>query len=468
MNQLFEEFIDTYMIFHENNIQEYEKIKSDRDKTRLTTFKKKFPYLSKKEKKFCCVYQLFDYSEFLKFSRNEEFKKYLYQRLGKKIRGIFKHGQCAKTEISCTKIIMDIKKGFITIGITKNTLLANKQWTTRCINLMKKNGLNDLKNQLIVISSTFNDLDGNATHCKNLSVAWNKICNNNNRYKVIFVCANKIRVDDVCELLKNYFQPSFNPELRKKIVIQYDEAHNDTSGVPIYRECIENMLMYDGVEEFIPITASKNPIDDPNNPLWNKGNIDKNKLNYVNEDQAKSRIKSDDLIYSSIQDATQIIINETYEYTEYDNIISPQLFKKHYQNKDYTRLGYVNACPTYLCGDEKLALNTAKGILDNPEITFEQQLGDDIKITNDRIYKKDISNFHIMITPCRTIITEMLMIYASEKDYEPVTIGLYGSQVHFMYRSESDGIIKGVVPNDLISKEFNEILYRWLKKKKIT
>ena len=207
MDNLMEEFINTYISFHKKNNDDYEDIKRQGDKLLLKAFNKQFPYLSK-GKKFCFIYQLFNYPEFLKFS-SEDFKKYLYKILGKKIRGIFKHGQCAKTEISCTKIIMDMKKNFITIAITKNTLLANKQWTTRCINLMKKKGLTDLKNQIIVISSNFNDLNGNATHCKNLSQAWDKIFSNNNKYKVIFVCANTTRVNDVCELLNKYSQPIF-------------------------------------------------------------------------------------------------------------------------------------------------------------------------------------------------------------------------------------------------------------------
>ena len=73
------------------------------------------------------------------------------------------------------------------------------------------------------------------------SLAFNKHSNDNN-YKVIFVCANKTRVDDVCELLNKFYQPTFNPNMRKKIVIQYDEAHNKMNGVPIYRSYIENLF----------------------------------------------------------------------------------------------------------------------------------------------------------------------------------------------------------------------------------
>jgi len=472
MNDLLEEFINTYITFHQKNLLLYEETKINKNKNRLKILKKKFPYLSKK---YCIIHKLFDYPEFLKFKSNEEFKKYLYKKFGKKIRGIFKHGQCAKTEISCEKIIMDMKKGYITIAITKNTLLANKQWTTRCINLMKKHGLEELKKQIIVISSDFNDLDGNATHCKNLSEAWCKICDNNNNYKVIFVCANKTRFDDVCELLNKFYQPTFNVNMRKKIVIQYDEGHNDMSGIPIYRNYVENMLIYDFVEEFIPITASKNPIDDSTNPLWLKDNIDRNKLNYINDDLTNSRIKSNALNYSSIQDATHIIIDDIYECTQYDNTVLPEIFKTHYPNKDYDSLGFVNACPIVLCGDENLALNTAKKILDNQEIEFEiNHTGEDIEIITDTIFKKDIANFHIVITPCRTIITEMLMRYASRQNYYPVTIGLYNSTINYIYKDYNDNKfkknphgLKNISNISNNSKEFNEILYIWLKSKNL-
>jgi hypothetical protein len=470
MNSLLEEFIEIYINFNKKNLMMYEMYKSD--KSKLKIFKQQYPYF-KNSRKYCKIHQLFDYKVFEKFKLNNDFKQYLYQKIGKKIRGIFKHGQCAKTEISCTKIILDIKKGFITIAITKNTLLANKQWTTRCIKLMKKQGLNDLKNQILVISCEFNDLDGNATHCKNLPEAWDKICTNNNNYKVIFVCANQTRVEDVCNLLNKYKQPTFNSIMIKKIVIQYDEAHNKYTGVPSCREYIENMLLYDFVEEFIPITASNNPVYDETNPLWLEINIRKNKLNYLNDDLAKSRIKSDDLNYSSIKDANRIIIDKTYEYTDYDNSISEELFKKHYPKKDYQDFGYINACPVGLCGDERLVLNIGKKILDNQNIQIERQIGEEVEFTNVQIFKRDDPNYHIMITPCRTVITEMLMRYAVVQNYYPVVIGLYGGSINYIYKDYNDGKIKGNKHGSGIekyadkSKEFNENLYDWIKKKNL-
>ena len=143
---------------------------------------------------------------------------------------------------------------------------------------------------------------------------------------------------------------------------------------------------------------------------------------------------------------------------------------EHYPKKDYDDLGYINACPICLCGDEELVLKTSKNILDNQEISVERQVGDSVEISDVKIFKKDETNFHIMITPCRTVITEMIMKYAVKKDYKPVVIGLYGGCVNFKYRDYNTGKImgnmfgKGIEQDADKSKEFNENLYIWLRK----
>lgn len=474
LEESFKEFFEMYIKFHEKNINKYNEIKNN--KSLLKHFKQEFEYFKRKTS-YCLIYKILKYPEFERFRLDNVFQNYLYNKTCKKIKGIFKHGQCAKTEISCSKIIIDIKREFISIAITKNTLLANNQWTSRCIKQMKDAGLTNLKNEILVISSTYNDLNGNATHCKNLADAWSKICKNNNNYRVIFVCANNTRVIDLCNLLNNYNQPSFNSDMIKKIVIQFDEAHNNLSGIPSYREYIEHMLLYDFVEEFVPITASKNPIEceKNENPLWLKKNIDDNKLNYINDELAKSRIKSNDLNYSSINDAIQIDIDDDYEYTEYDNTIPSDKFKKHYPNKKYESSGYVNACPIVFCGDEKLALNKCKKVLDNQEFEFEITEDEDNTVIRDKIFKKDEFNCHIIITPCRTIITDMLMKYASEQDYRPVTIGLYNGITNYIYYDYNNCKLKlsdGIEKNSFElhsdkSKEWNINLNNWLEKNKL-
>jgi len=461
LDNLLNKFKLTYNAFHIKNMLKYLEIENNTSQLKL--FKKKFPYIKNKHS-FCEIYKLFEYPEFIEFKL---IKEYIFENCSRKIRGFFKHGQSAKTEISCIKIMKDIMNNIITFCITKNTLLANKQFTSRLIKLLKAAGFTNLKEFIIVISSQFNDLDGNATHCKDLYDAWSKICNNKNNYMVVFVCANSTRINDICNLLSNYTQPTFNQVYIKKVVIQYDEAHNFMSGIPVCRGACENMLLYDFVLAFIPITASNKTIFDEYNPIWFKDNINKNKLNYINKDLAKSCIKSDDESYSSIIDAC-FIDTELLNKKVYDNTIKRELFNKHYPNESYERKGRVNSCPILLCGDEELALNCAKEILDNPEYEYENYDNDDIEVCTEKIFQKCISNFHIMIVPRRTVITEMIMEYAAIRDYYPITIGLYGGKIHYRYKNLVNGKLYinkpcGIQFDD--SKEFNEILNDFLIKK---
>jgi hypothetical protein len=455
MENMYDKYEETIIKFQENNLDSLNRLKEKGNTTQISIFKKKYKYLNRSN--YVPIYETFRYLEFSDFN-TLEFKHYIYKTLQIKIRGIYKHGQAAKTFISCAKIIEDSKKGCITIAITKNTLLANIQWTTRFISSMKSSGLTELQNEILVISSKINNLDGNATHCKDLNTAWSKICSNNNNFKVIFVCANKIRIDDICELLKKYKQPSFNKAMIKDIIIHYDEGHNDKSGIPTCREEIENMLLYKFVKEFVPITASHKPICDNTNPLWIDKNIKANKINYINPELEKTKIQSNDEGYSSIQHATHIDINKTYiERKTYNNTIPLELFKKHYPTKDYIKLGYINACKKEFCGDEELFLNSAKTILDNPTLRFKTK-----EDSNFNIFKKKELNIHIMITPNRTVITEMIMLYAINKRYKPLCIGLYGGKINYKYLDSNNEIKSDIIPNEGITREFNEILNDWL------
>jgi hypothetical protein len=462
LRNTYEDFVETYYRFHDDNVRKLDQYKNDPLMKRAHI--QRYPYLKGKKLSYSLIHTLFTYPEFERFN-TEVFRKYVFAHLTKKIRGIFKHGQCAKTQISCIKIANDIHKNVLSIAITKNTLLANRQWTTRFIRHLRKAGITtDLRKEILVISSTVNDLGGNATHCKNKAEAWDAICKNGNQFKVIFVCANSVRIADVCKLLNDYTLPIFNGACRKDIVIQYDEAHNLKTGVPQCREMIENMLLYDFVKEFIPITASYNPVPDPSNPIWLKPYIDQNKLNYVNDDLANSRMKSDDEGYSSISDAWSIDFDDYYQPSTYDNTISQDLFDKHYPNKDYERMGFVNACPIGFCGDEELALNSGKQVLDN-QLTLDLSNDHDADNSDandvETVFKSDVGNISVMLTPCRTVITEMLMIYASERPYNPVSIGLFRSKINYRYRRlETGEMMVGEIAYE--AREFNEILNGWL------
>jgi hypothetical protein len=457
LRNTFEEFVETYYKFHEDTAKKLEEYKNDPLNRRAHL--SRYPFLKPKKTSYSMVHKLFHYPEFARFN-TEIFRKYLFTHLTKKIRGIFKHGQCAKTQISCIKIANDIQKNILTIAITKNTLLANRQWTTRFIKHIRDAGLTNLHKEILVISSTPNDLDGNATHCKNEKEAWAEIYNNGNNFKVIFVCANSVRIADVCKLLHRYTLPTFNGACLKDIVIQYDEAHNLKSGVPQCREMVENMLLYDLVKEFIPITASYNPIHDNENPIWLKHCIDQNKLNYVNDELANSKMKSEDEGYSSICDAWSIDFAEYYQPKSYDNTIPEDLFNKHYPNKEYTLKGFVNACPIGFCGDEEFALNSGKQILEN-RLSLDLQGETNPEDGGELIFETEVGNISVMLLPCRTVIIEMLMIYAAEQAYHPVSVGLFRSKLNYRYRSLLTGeMVIGEIPYE--SREFNEILNGWL------
>jgi hypothetical protein len=468
--EMLKNFHETYFKFHADKEKQLNSIKGDNGLTKI--FYKKYPFMKKKNTNCrSLIYNLFEYDEFKDYNTSE-FKSYLIEYCIKKIRGIYKHGQSAKTEIACEKIASDLNKNIMTIAITKNTLLANKQFTTRFIAYLKKLKYTNLKEIVMVISSEKNDLDGNATHCKTLDEAWGRITSTNNSYKVIFVCSNKTRITDINNLLYRYNQSCFNKELLKKIVIQYDEAHNLMSGIPPFREHIESLLLFDFVKEFVPITASKNPIHDDNNPLWKESNLKKTRLNFINEELYQTKILSTDSQYSSIDDALPISYEEYYEYENYNNLFKQETFKEVYgDNKSFERFGRVNACNLPMLGDEELAMNSAKTIFkNNEEFSYITDTIDEEEHYK-KIFLPDEFNLHIVITPGRKIITRELGDYIAKLPYNPVVIMFYGSKNSYKYRDLEKGVIirsgkdKGIICKD--SEEFNESLNNWLISKKL-
>ena len=455
-------FVQLYNWFHKKNIDEYERIKSNKDC--LNLFTKKYKYFDKKNPaKKSLIYQLFEYDEFKHYTRNQ--KRSIYRYIAKKIHNMVKHGQSSKTELSCEKILSDITKNILTIAITKNSLLANSQFTSRFVKSMLKAGYSNMSKNVLIISSEVNTLFGNATHCKNIGEAWRKMCDINYNIKVIFMCSNNTRIQEISELLdlieNNTFQSKseFNN-------IHWDEAHNRTEGIPVYRNCAENILLHSSVKEFIPITASVDTIFDNKNPIWFKENLDKNRLNFINKDMENSMIKSDSESYSSIDDGIKINIEDEYQEKKYDNTFSEPDFKYIYPTsrpEDYAKKAHVNFCHEALIGDEEKALNFGKTILCNEKTHIIQKNISNVLIeeTEEKIFLKNVPNYHLVITPCRQIITYMLMKFACLCEYEPVTIGLFGGNIHFRYRRESR-ILRGFIMDSNSDKEFNDILYRWL------
>ena len=329
-----------------------------------------------------------------------------------------------------------------------------------------------MKKNVLIISSEINILSGNATHCKNIKDAWATMCDPAYDIKVIFMCSNNTRIKDISKLLNLHENTSY---LSKAvgINIHWDEAHNRGEGIPVYRNYAEQILLHSSVEEFIPITASGCPIFDENNPIWIKTNLDKNRLNFINKDMESSMIKSGSVSYSSIDDGIKLFIEDQYPEEIFNNSFNSSDFHRVYPTstpEDYIKKGKVNFCHEALIGDEVKSLNYGKNILNNKNTyTIEKPINDIlIEEIDEKIFLKDVANYHLIVTPCRQIITYMLMKYACLCEYNPITIGLYGSKLHFRYIKKTvtlnGGIetvtLNGTIPND--GNEFNKILYEWL------
>ena len=465
MEKVVKKFVEDYNYYHKRNLAEYGSIQEDAGRVKL--FKQKHKYFDHKNTiKKPLVHEIFAAEGFEAY--NLSAKKAIFEYASKKIRGMYKHGQACKTELSCEKILSDIHKNILTIAITKNTLLAAGQFTTRFITRMRKAGYFDLHNHVMVINSKENNLGGNATHCKNIDEAWSKICDMANHYKVIFVCSNNTRIKDILVLLERFKLLTQN---RKDIIIHYDEAHNKNEGIPVYRNYVENLLLYDFVTEFVPITASGGTIFDQMNPIWMKENLLSNRLNFINPDIVNSRIKSDSPSYSSIRDAVEVDIDELFPFlSKYDNTISEADFKRIYpfsSHEDYLRKGRLNFCKESFIGDEEEAVNCAKTILDNTQnIHYETHLSEAIiEEKQEKIFLQDTSNFHVICTPSRRILTYHLMKYGVTRSYNPVMIGLFGGSIHYRFKDvERQSVFCGEFINDdySSSKEFNERLYEFL------
>jgi hypothetical protein len=470
MDRIITDFVRDYNNFHKRNLEEYESIQTDSGRVKL--FRQKFRYFDPKNKiKKPLIHEMFACDGFEQYN-TPNIKRHVLEMVSKKIRGMYKHGQACKTELSCEKILSDIRKNILSVAITKNTLLAGGQFTTRFISRMRKAGYEDMRRHVMVINSKENNLGGNATHCKNIDEAWSIICDTNNQFKVIFVCSNNTRIKDILVLLERY---RFLIQSMKEIVIHYDEAHNKNEGIPVFRNYVENILLYDFVKELVPITASSGTIFDNENPVWNKENLLANRLNFINQDMVNSKIKSDSPSYSSIRDAIEVDIDDIFSgelrSTLHDNFICETDFKRVYPNsthEDYVKKGRLNFCRESFIGDEELSMNCAKEILINDrDIKYETYLSEVIiEEKEERIFLADKPNFHVICTPSRRIVSYTLMKYAVTRSYNPVTIGLFGGSIHYRFKDlQRNSVFHGEFINDeeSNSKEFNERLFDFLQ-----
>ena len=215
-----------------------------------------------------------------------------------------KHAQSGKTYLCISEMINTIENGNTCICITKNTLDANEQWTKRAIDNLKTHFPNkELNEFILIISSKQNTLNGYATHCKDINEAKVKIFEEN--FKLIFVCSNKTQIEKIYNLINS----PLNKTINKTFVIQYDEAHNRTEGIPAHKILVENIIMTPSLYRIIVCTATDENIWDESDALehniFKKSRCISNSYDFTQIDKIKSN--SDN--YSSISDAIPI----TYE-----------------------------------------------------------------------------------------------------------------------------------------------------------
>jgi len=391
-----------------------------------------------------------------------------------KITGLFKHGQTEKTGLCNMRIMANIKNGWLTVAIAKNTLDAKQQWEERLIKSLKEMlpGI-ALKDIILVISSKKNDLQGNATHCKSVNDAFAHFASGT--FKIIFVCSNTTRIHDILRFLELY--DGLAIEKRVPIDVQQDEAHNVEEGVPSKREAIEHIVMSPYVDSYVPVTASYDPLIVESSVLWKKSNIDGNSIDYTKNSDTVST--SDD--YSSISDANPLTFEAIEAHPlfvdhgveEFDEATFQEADSKDYtgwpdadKKTDQDRRRKLEFCQYMKL--ERKACNLGMNVLDNYlRVSYTEG---DTTIETPVILTGE-KNIHILTTPLRVAVTIHLMKYAIQQSYSPICIGLYKSGIHILYKNHAAQTIRKK-HSDLLeecsSEELNNKIFEILEHIKTT
>lgn len=426
---------------------EYDQIKMEKQSKRKKDFEAKYTFLRRKVP-LPTLREIFSWSQTKERFNYETYGKPLLEIFIAKITGLFKHGQTEKTQLCNFRIVSNAKNNMLSIAISKNTLNAKEQWEERLIKDLRKEFPHTPLNQVIlIISSKKNTLNGNATHCKNVKEAKAAILDGN--YKIIFVCSNNSRIENINEILECY--PNLAPEKRLFVDVQHDEAHNAEEGIPSKRVWIEHLIMNPYVKSYVPVSASPDPIFSDEEPLWKRENIEKNAINYSDFSTTLSTSEN----YSSISDARKIT------FAQYKN--HPSF--KDYNIKEFDEETFMEAEPASYYADkqkwsnpndikadrdrrrqlefntfmalEKHACNIGMNILDN---YYRDSYNDGDTYVETPLILSDIFNIHIMTTPLRVALTIHLMKHAMHQSYNPICIGLYRSEIHIRYRTRLNEI----------------------------
>lgn len=410
-----------------------DKFKSLSGKTEKQLHTEKYPFLKYKYK-FPYFHELID-----KFHYTEEERDIIIKHHIKKIVGIYKHAQSGKTEILNNIIILNLKNRTNNICLTKNTLEANNQWEKRLVSDIKKDEyLNKfkIKETVYIISSKKSEpsKDPNEpTHCKNIDEFIRIITSKENTPYVLFICSNDTRVcNDIPKFLNSY--TGFVNKLPIDLLV--DEAHNDKDGIIPRKNIFEYILINPHIRRFIPCTATPLPLYDESSILWRKQNLDNFAFDYT-----INKYKSDSPEYSSLHDATPIYLEDIRKHPKYKNYnfieFDDTLFRKHFTKSPK----YLSIMKKDISEEEKRRL-IEQEIDYRKNLEFHRFLANEKNAANDgfNIIDNITGTFHdgvsliisLITTPCRTVLTETLMLHAVNQPYKPLVIGLYGGKLHYM------------------------------------
>jgi hypothetical protein len=451
------------------SIEEFEDYKANPSKSKLSAYKLKYPHTTKKrlgkntkidhiKRSTICVNDFIcarDHHPEQKISDDD--KTHILKYCLEKVKGIYKHAQALKTGYCNLLIMKASSENQLTIAITKNTLEANGQWIQRILKDLDRRWPSvKTDHKVMIISSKKNTLGGNATHCKNMDVAW-RLLSSNHRFSVIFVCSNSTRMSDILELTT--LMQRQRSDLIKNLNIIHDEAHNSKEGVPAHRRIVENIILQPIVNTYIPCTASNNSLVEEDNPLWNRDNLESQAIDYTDF----NKVKSSDPDYSSIQDAKRCTFEDLMKHEKWTchhiQEVSREDFMKcddKYMKKkeddlspreidDVDKRRKLEFCSFMKHDQEKTAMNYGLNSLNMNEL-----LGLDY-------FQKDRLNLHIISTPRRRIITRTLAKECLKKEYNPIVLAIYGNEGD-KYHLFNDGKEKSV--DTIMGKsEFNDKLH---------
>lgn len=511
-------FLDMTKQFYEDVDNDFKKYSDNPSNNPglLKTINKKYPHLSrgsrltKRTKKITAkafVYEILDnklYKDDIRYQFTREEKQIIVKYCVKKIKSIFKHAQALKTGY-CNLLIINgfSEEKTISICVTKDSLEANEQWFQRLVkDLDKRFPQTKLSDKIMVISSSKKtNIDGHATHCKDINSAW-KILKRPNDIKIIFVCSNKTRISDILDISLDF--QNLNLSLQKNLRILHDEAHNPKEGIPAHREIVENIVFQPNVLSYTPITASNKPLVVSENPLWVESNLETQALNYTLYDKTKST----DPNYSSCSKAIQKSIEELQTSPHWKNYgvnkMSQDIFLDVHREvyRDFSTRYSESELREKL--DKEIDMFTKQDFVSayvdiarikQDKHTFSSQiLIDHIKLINmerrrtlefckfmehdheleavnrglnwmnmnqlleTEFFKPNEFNLHLLSTPNRKVITRFLCLEAAKKIEGCIVLGIYGNEgnkYHLLYNG-----IEREVSDVMGNGEFNEKLER--------